>query len=82
MIRTSLTDWFFYGNRNIKIIYIKKQIKIMKYNTELNKHILLPIEVKERLDEVIKMIITKRIEQGDKRLRVSYADAIKYLLDK
>lgn len=54
----------------------------MKYNTELNKHILLPIEVKDRLDEVILSIVKERIDNGDKRLRVSYADAIKYLLDK
>jgi hypothetical protein len=54
----------------------------MKYNTELNKHILLPVETKNRLDEVIKMMITKRLEEGDKRLRVSYNDCIKYLLDK
>jgi hypothetical protein len=54
----------------------------MKYNTELNKHILLPVETKNRLDEVIKIIITNRLREGDKRLRVSYNDAIKYLLDK
>ncbi len=54
----------------------------MKYNTDKNKLVMLPIEVKDRLDEVIKMIVTKRLKDDDKRLRVSYADAIKYLLDK
>jgi hypothetical protein len=54
----------------------------MKYNTELNKHILLPIEVKNQLDGVIRSIVEYRLLIGDKRLRVSYADAIKHLLEK
>jgi len=54
----------------------------MKYNTELNKHILLPIETKNRLDQVILSIVRERIDNGDMRLKVSYNDAIKYLLDK
>jgi hypothetical protein len=54
----------------------------MKYNTELNKHILLPIETKNRLDEVIKEIIKERIKNCEMNLRVSYNDCIKYLLDK
>ena len=53
----------------------------MKYNTELNKHILLPIEVKDRLDQVILSIVKERIDNGDKKLRVSYADSIKHLLE-
>lgn len=54
----------------------------MKYNTDKNKLVMLPVETKNRLDEVIKMIVTKRLEEGDKKLKVSYNDAIKYLLDK
>jgi hypothetical protein len=54
----------------------------MKYNTDKNKLVMLPIEVKDKLDEVIKMMVTKRLEEGNKKLKVSYADAIKYLLDK
>lgn len=53
----------------------------MKYNTELNKHILLPIETKDKLDQVILSIVKKRIENGDMRLRVSYNDCIKELLE-
>ena len=54
----------------------------MKYDTEKNKHILLPIEVKESLDVIIRDIIQERLDKGDKRMRVSYADAIKKLLEK
>lgn len=53
----------------------------MKYNTELNKHILLPIETKLRLDEVILLLTKERITNGDMKLKVSYNDAIKYLLE-
>ena len=53
----------------------------MKYNTEKNKHILLPIETKDKLDQVILTKVKKRIENGDMRLRVSYNDCIKELLE-
>lgn len=53
----------------------------MKYNTELNKHILLPVETKKRLDDVIYQITKSRLDNGDTKLKVSYNDAIKYLLD-
>jgi hypothetical protein len=53
----------------------------MKYNNELNKHILLPVEVKERLDKIIVSIIKERISKGEIKLRVSYSDCIKELLE-
>lgn len=51
-----------------------------KYNTEKNKHILIPIELKEELDSLIESLTRKELEQGNKRPRVSYADAIKSLM--
>jgi hypothetical protein len=66
----------------IKPEYKKNIYTIMKYNTELNKHILLPVEVKERLDKIIVSIIKERITKGETKLRVSYSDAINFLLEK
>jgi len=54
----------------------------MKYNTDKNKLVMLPVEVKERLDNVITSLVKDRISNGDKKLKVSYSDAIKYLLEK
>lgn len=53
----------------------------MKYNTEKNKHILLPVETKERLDAVVNLLVRQRLDSGDKKLKVSYSDAIKWLLE-
>ena len=60
----------------------KKEIKDMKYNTDKNKLVMLPIEVKDRLDNVITSLVKERLNNGDKKLKVSYADAIKHLLEK
>jgi hypothetical protein len=54
----------------------------MKYNTDKNKLIMFPIETKERLDLVIKLMIEEKIKNGETKLRVSYADAVKFLLEK
>ena len=54
----------------------------MKYNTDKNKLVMLPVEVKERLDGVITSLVKERLNSGDKKLKVSYSDAIKYLLEK
>jgi hypothetical protein len=53
----------------------------MKYNTDKNKHILVPVETKERLDAVVNLLVRQRLEAGDKKLKVSYSDAIKWLLE-
>jgi hypothetical protein len=54
----------------------------MKYNTDKNKLVMLPIEVKNRLDNVITSLVKERLSNGEKKLKVSYSDAIKYLLEK
>jgi len=53
----------------------------MKYNTEKNKLVMLPSDVKSRLDGVITLIVKQKIARGETRLKVSYADAIKWLLE-
>lgn len=53
----------------------------MKYNTDKNKLIMLPIETKERLDAVVNLLVRQRLDSGDKKLKVSYSDAIKWLLE-
>lgn len=54
----------------------------MKYNTDKHKLIMIPSELKSELDKVILEIAKEKINNGDTKLKVSYADAIKLLLKK
>ncbi len=53
----------------------------MKYNTEKYKLVMIPVEVKEQLDELIIKLVQKKIDKGEKKLKVTYSTAIKELLD-
>ena len=53
----------------------------MKYDTDKNKLVMLPVELKDKLDKVILMMVKQKIENGDTKLKVSYSDAIKYILE-
>lgn len=53
----------------------------MKYDTEKHKLVMLPLEIKNELDEVIIKLVQEKINNGEKKLKVTYSNAIKELLD-
>ena len=52
----------------------------MKYNTEKHKPMMIPTEIKDQLDTIRIDMVIKSIAEGGKG-RVSYGDAIQYLID-
>ena len=53
----------------------------MKYDTEKHKLVMLPLEIKNELDEIIIKLVQEKINNGEKKLKVTYSNAIKELLD-
>ena len=51
----------------------------MNYDTQKHKPMLIPTEVKEQLDQIKKIMIIESLNNGGTG-RVSYGDAITYLL--
>jgi hypothetical protein len=53
----------------------------MKYNSDKFKAILIPIELKDELTEIMYDLIYIKIKNKEKKIEVSYGEVIKVLLE-